>query len=327
MLYMGKFELYGLFCPYTDEIKYIGVTKNGLNTRLNQHLKNPTNQFISSWFNDLKLENKIPIIKLIKECDSYDELLQSEIEEIKKCRYLEIDLFNISDGGDVNPMLGKTHTPEARKKISLTHKGKKLSEEQKLKRKEHLRQLWSNPEWSEKVRQKMGYNTKGDRNPNWKGGVSNSVCECGNKKSFYAKNCISCRDISGEKNPFFGKKHSIETMNKIKKSLNQKGGFGGKNNPNFKYDIEKDELYNLYITQNKTVKEISSFFNCAINTINNKLRQFNIFKPNSNIYNLNKDEIKEFLKEGLNYVQIGKKYGCSNKIIHKYVKTHNLYVK
>ena len=28
-------------------------------------------------------------------------------------------------------MLGKTHTDESRKKISLTHKGRKLSEEQK----------------------------------------------------------------------------------------------------------------------------------------------------------------------------------------------------
>lgn len=82
----------------------------------------------------------------------------------------------------------------------------------------------------------------------------------------------------------------------------------------------------MYI-YNKKVKEISSIYNCAINTINKKLRIYSIYKPNSNIYNLNKDQIKNYLIEGLNYVQIGKLYGCSNKIIHKYVKKHNLYVK
>jgi hypothetical protein len=324
---MGKFELYGLFCPYTDEIKYIGITKNGLRSRLNQHLNSPTNQFISSWFNDLNSDDKIPVIKLIKECNTYEELLQSEIKEIKKYRKLGFDLYNLADGGDINPMLGKTHTEEARKKISQTHKGRKMSEDQKLKRKTLLKQLWSNPEWAKTVRQKMGYNTKGEKNPNWKGGRSKPICECGNKKSFYSKTCFSCRDISGDKNPFFGKNHSPEIMNKIKETLKQKGGFAGKNNPNFKYDIKKEELYDLYIVQNKTVKEIGSIYNCAINTINKKLRHYNIFKPNSNIYNLNKDKIKELLEHGLNYVQIGKEFGCSNKIIHKYVKTHNIYVK
>ena len=45
-------------------------------------------------------------------------------------------------------------------------------------------------------------------------------------------------------------------------------------------------------------------------------------KPLSNKYNLNIDDIKNYIKEGLNLVQIGNKYGCSNKIIHKYIKKH-----
>ena len=158
-------------------------------------------------------------------------------------------------------------------------------------------------------------------------GKKNTICKCGNYKSNYSINCFNCRDISGDKNPFFGKKHSPEIMDKIKETLKRNGGFIGKNNPNFKYDIKKDELYDLFIIQNKTVKDISLIFNCSINTINNKLRSYGIFKPNSNIYNLTKDKIKEYLKDGLNYVHIGKIYGCSNKIIHKYVKKHNLYVK
>lgn len=324
---MTQYQLYGLYCPDTDILKYIGITKNGLNRRLNNHLKSPTNQFIASWFNDLKLENKKPIIKQIKECDSYKELLKAEIDEIIKYKKLNFDLYNISEGGDINPMLGKTHSEEARKKISLTHKGKKMTEEQRLKRKELLKKLWSNPEWSEKVRKKMGYNTKGEKNPNWKGGKKESFCECGNIKSHKSLHCFKCRDISGKKNGFFGKKHSFKVLEKIKKTMEKKGGVFGEKNPNFKYKICKEELYNLFITQNKTIKEISNIYNCSKNTINNKLRTYNINKPKSNIYNLVVDDVKKHLNNGLNYVQIGNIYGCNNKIIHKYVKKHKLYVK
>lgn len=60
-------------------------------------------------------------------------------------------------------------------------------------------------------------------NPNWKGGKTFFTCpKCGievrtsSKKT--QKTCYKCKDISGEKNPFFGKKHSNEAKNKISKS-------------------------------------------------------------------------------------------------------------
>lgn len=321
---MTQYQLYGLYCPDTDLLKYIGITKNGLQNRLNSHLSKPTNEFISSWFNDLKLENKKPIIRQIKECQSYDELLKEEIYEISKYRKLNYELYNISDGGDINPMLGKTHSEEARKKISLTHKGRKMTEELRLKRKELLKQLWSNSEWSKKVREKMGYNTKGDKNPNWKGGRRYSICKCGNKKNYYSINCFNCRDIRGEKNGFFGKKHSTEVLEILKKNVIERGGFSSERNPNFKHKITKDELYDLYINQNKTIKEISNIYNCALNTINKKLRSYNINKPKTNKYNLDIFKIRKMLEEGLNLVEIGRNFNCSNKIIHNFIKKkHN----
>jgi hypothetical protein len=223
-------------------------------------------------------------------------------------------------------MMGKTHSKEAREKISKTNKGRVFSDEEKKKRKEILKIFWNNSEWSEKVRKKMSNNTIGDKNPNWKGGVSNQKCECGNKKT-YDLTCMSCRNMSGENNPFYGKCHSQETILKIKLAIENFGGFKGNKNPNFKYDISKDELYDLYIVKNKTIKEISLVYNCAINTINKKLRLYEIYKPKSNIYNLNETMIQEYLNQGLNFVEIGIKFGCSNKIIHKYVKKKKLYVK
>ena len=43
-------------------------------------------------------------------------------------------------------------------------------------------------------------------------------------------------------------------------------------------------------------------------------------KKIKNKYNLNLSEIMKYKKEGFNLVEIGKKFGCSNKIIHKFLK-------
>lgn len=281
-------KLYGLYCPITDELKYIGITKNSLKERLSGHLRNPTNHLTKKWFAELKKNELKPIIRLIESFDTYEELLQSEINEIKKCRELNMAILNIHDGGTFNPMLGKTHTEEFRKKISE--------------------------------------NNKGDKNPNWKGGRLDSICKCGNKKSFNSINCINCRDITGEKNPFFGKTLTPENKEKLSQYRKLNNNFIGEQNPNFKYKIEKDELFDLYVIQNKTIKELSVIYNCVINTINKNLRKYNINKPKSNIYNLDEVKIKDYLSNGLSQVEIGRIFNCSHKIIHKFIKRKKIYV-
>ena len=46
----SKLVLYGLYCPITDDIKYVGITKQKLNIRLSSHLRNPTNGKIALWY-------------------------------------------------------------------------------------------------------------------------------------------------------------------------------------------------------------------------------------------------------------------------------------
>jgi DNA-binding CsgD family transcriptional regulator len=285
---MNKFELYGLYCPDNNQIKYVGITKNGLKRRLSSHLYSPTNELMSDWINELKLKNKKPIIKLIREYSNYEELLVGEINEIESLKNENIPLLNILDGGINNPMLGKKHTYKTKKIISEKNKGKIRSNEVKDRLKNTLINKWKNNPQMVKDRSLM---------------------------------------MSGKNNPFYNKKHSEETINKLKNAVKKRGGFNGKNNPNYKFNITKDELYELYINKNKTIKEISIIFDCSINTINNNLRKYNINKPKSNIYNLNSSDITKYLSMGLNYVEIGKIFGCSNKIIHKFIKKHNLYVK
>jgi DNA-binding CsgD family transcriptional regulator len=98
----------------------------------------------------------------------------------------------------------------------------------------------------------------------------------------------------------------------------------GVNNPNFKYNIDINELKILYINNNKTIDEIKNIYGCSRNTICNLLKNNNIIKEKSNKYNLNKNEIINYINDGLNYVEIGKFYNCSNKIIHKYIKINKL---
>lgn len=56
---------------------------------------------------------------------------------------------------------------------------------------------------------------RGDKNNNWRGGTSKKYCECGSRMALTAATCSKCQDKSGDKNPFFGKKHTKETISKL----------------------------------------------------------------------------------------------------------------
>jgi len=62
---------------------------------------------------------------------------------------------------------------------------------------------------------------EGEGNPNWKGGISKKKCKCGKDIAPNNETCSSCRDRTGDKNPFYGKNHSNETKKKL--SENRKG--------------------------------------------------------------------------------------------------------
>jgi group I intron endonuclease len=57
---------------------------------------------------------------------------------------------------------------------------------------------------------------KGDKNPNWQGGISISYCSCGIEKTKSANTCSKCRDRTGSNNPFYGKTHTKEVIDKLK---------------------------------------------------------------------------------------------------------------
>ena len=324
------YNLYGIHCPYTNDLMYIGITTGLLNNRLSGHLRNPTNDKIALWFKELKKENKKPIIKLIREYNSYDDLLLGEINEIKKNRENNIKLFNIADGGNINPMFGKTHSEESKLKISNNNKGLKRSEEQKKEKKELLTKLWGNEEWSNKLKTKMSENMIGNKralgfkhSEETKLLISN--LHKNNKYSLGYKHGLETlkkmsENNSGENNPMYGKTLPIEVLLKRSEKVKKEGTFKGENNPNFKYKIDEEELYELFIVKNLKIDDISNIYGCHRTVISNKLKKYNIKKEPSNKYNINLDDIKNYLSNGLSQVDIANIYGCNNKYINKIIK-------
>ena len=64
---------------------------------------------------------------------------------------------------------------------------------------------------------------RGSNNPNWKGGLT--FCDCGNRINSISKTCSQCQDKTGKNNPFYGKKHSKESKEKMRlASLNRYNG-------------------------------------------------------------------------------------------------------
>lgn len=60
-----------------------------------------------------------------------------------------------------------------------------------------------------------------------------------------------------------------------------KGKIFGENNPNYKYHITKEELYNLYVVQGLSQNQIAKMYGCSAYCIQHKLKKFNISKSRS----------------------------------------------
>ena len=67
---------------------------------------------------------------------------------------------------------------------------------------------------SEEDKKEISIKMSGSGNPNWRGGFI-PRCDCGKRKAPSADSCEGCRNRTGDKNPFFGKRHSDETKQKI----------------------------------------------------------------------------------------------------------------
>jgi group I intron endonuclease len=194
--------------------KYIGITKYSLEERFYQHIKRG---FLLT--EAIKKYGKEKFsIELIEEVESPERAYELEIFYIKKYNTKAPFGYNLTDGGD--GIFGWQPSDEYRKECSERakelHKNKKVG----MYGKKH----------NDETKRKMSEASKGNKNClgrilSEETKLKISTSNKGKTVSESTKKKISENhyDISGEKNPMYGKKHSPETIEKIRqKALERK---------------------------------------------------------------------------------------------------------
>ena len=245
---MKKGIIYGLRCPLSSEIRYVGQTIIKLNRRLTQHKCDKRhNPYKINWIN--KLENLDILnelkIELLEECtvELLNEREKYWIEKIKNDGNI---LVNMTDGGDTNYVVNRDAIERMRQKLIGKFIGRKLSEktkqiskgvilaqtegrkndirtdEQKIKISEGLKQHFlknSRPKKEKIIKERKKHIYTDEER------LEKSKKMSGSNNSFYGKkhSVITKKKMSeikkvkyiGENNPFYGKSHSDETKKKL----------------------------------------------------------------------------------------------------------------
>ncbi len=110
----------------------------------------------------------------------------------------------------------------------------------------------------------------GEKNPNWKGGVSNNHCEeCGTEIWYSNKRCMVCSK-NGKQNPFYGKKHTDEY--KQKASERRKGTLPTNANPIVLNGVS-------YVSQADAARKLNVSIGTISNWVNKKFKKGTDIKP------------------------------------------------
>jgi group I intron endonuclease len=154
--------IYTLSHPITKKVVYVGKTINTLETRLYGHIGDSKrhNRKICKWISKLTSEGLIPLIEEL-DSSSEEDLARLEIFYIELFKAWGFDLKNHTDGGEgligfnhsekskllmskerkgeKNAFYNKTHSQEAKDKISKANKNRKMSEEFCNKRSQYMK--------------------------------------------------------------------------------------------------------------------------------------------------------------------------------------------
>ena len=131
-------QVYGLFHPDTDELRYVGQTVRRLTARLQGHLHPSAGDQThkANWIRSLV---RRPFIRTLGVAYSQKQLDTLEIQLIQAARARGVRLLNVEEGGrrgssgphseewkarQALTMTGRTHSPETKKRLSELKKGK-----------------------------------------------------------------------------------------------------------------------------------------------------------------------------------------------------------
>lgn len=167
-------KIYTINCPITNEIKYVGKTKQKLKTRLSQHINNTKryNTKLCTWLKSIRNKNEYPIILEIDSAEDNEYANILEILYIGLFRSWNIDLKNHTIGGDGMSQMSQ----EIKDKISKSRIGRFTGKNNSFYGKKHSEEtlkLMRGPKHTKETKNKMSirminaYKT-GERNINGK---------------------------------------------------------------------------------------------------------------------------------------------------------------
>lgn len=203
---MERVFIYGLIDPITNELRYIGKSINP-KARLRKHISERYNHdsYKDRWIRKLiDCENR-PELIIIDEVLK-DEWVFWEKHYISYFKMIGVRLTNTTLGGDQPPSTkGRKHTEDSKIKMSESKKGKPIP--------------WLNngKERNEKHKSNLSKSLKGRVSPN-KGKTYKEIYgeERANELIKFKKE-LEYR--KGEEHPFYNKKRSKKTKNKISEKL------------------------------------------------------------------------------------------------------------
>jgi hypothetical protein len=135
---MHRFVIYGLVDPRTDQIRYIGQSRNGLQ-RARSHScpsvsRSDRNRHKFYWIRELKDLGLRFEVRVLGSFDTVDVLNDHERWAIAYGRACGWPLTNILDGGDCTATFrGRKHKPETIEKMRAAHRGREFSTEHRAK--------------------------------------------------------------------------------------------------------------------------------------------------------------------------------------------------
>lgn len=158
------YRIYALKLKNSDEINYVGRTSKSLENRLKSHLRSVKYDVRKThrhyWIE--KHSDNIEIILIEDNIETFELSCEKEKMYISEYRK-KYKLINLTDGGD-GGCPGYKHTEEAKKKISICHKGKVYSKEvrEKMKKPKNISE-----EQRKKTKELYKIMFKGEKNPMW----------------------------------------------------------------------------------------------------------------------------------------------------------------
>jgi hypothetical protein len=104
---MDKYLIYGLYCPFTDSLHYVGKSTIGM-IRPNSHMTKSHSEKINEWVSCLKFFGYSPIVKILEVCNE-NSIDSKEIEWINKSINDGCYLLNVSHNSSDNILLKKEY--------------------------------------------------------------------------------------------------------------------------------------------------------------------------------------------------------------------------